>query len=188
MFSDLIMGFMNFFKNLTGKSKTEEKKPEKISFEEIESWIEKKRKELSMQEHGILGTVQEQISETIKSLKNGLYALQKTDIDSKKAEDKIKLIVKENLGNYVHYTEDFIKELENLKEPEFEKFIEKINKIFADFDKKSYLSYQKVTFIIGKEMANIKKEIIGLSKYLEKTFAENKSIIDFFKTISFVEA
>ena len=124
-------------------------------------------------------TVLEELNEKIK-------VLEIIDVDSIKAEDRIKLIVNENLNNYLGHIGKFVDYLSDLKEEEFEKMVYKINNIFADFNKKSYMSYQKATILIGKEMATTKESTIGLSKYFEKLFNENKDLLNLPKSISFI--
>jgi len=177
------MGFFDFFKKR--KNKVEE--TEKLNFDDLETWVNNKRKEIENKEKEIFILIQNRISENINELDEKLKILQAIDIGSKKAEDKIKLIIKENLINYVHYVRDFMENLEKLEKEKLEKFTSDLNKVFSDFDRKSYLSYQKITFLVGKEMAEIKKSILNLSKYLKEMLDENKNLVDSSKTISFVE-
>ena len=77
---------------------------------------------------------------------------------------------------YIESVEDFIERLNNLEEPKLGKFIEKINKIYFDFNKRSFKNYERATILIGKEMASIKEGVRVFSKSLLKTYEENKDI------------
>ena len=179
------MKFIDLLKKIIGKDK---ELPEiKIGLNEIEGWIENKKSEIENREKEIFVLIKNKISAVVKDLDEKLIVLESVDLEQRKVEDKIKLIVKENLNNYISYVKNFKENLNNLEEKKLEEFITKINKIFLDFDKKSYKSYQKATFLIGDEMADVKNSIIGFSKYLAGILNENKEVIDILKIISFIE-
>ena len=179
------MGFIDFLKKIIGK---EEKLPEvKIGFNEIESWIENKKSEIENREKEIFVLIKDKISAVVKELDEKLIVLESIDIEQRKVDDRIKLIVKENLSNYIFCAKDFKENLTNLEEEKLQELLVKINKIFLDFNKKSYKSYQKATFLIGDEMADVKNSIIDFSKYLTRILNENKDIIDVIEVISFIK-
>jgi len=180
------MSLINFFKKLIEKNRLKEskKETEKVLFDEIDKWIQIKEKEIETKEKEIFIPINNKIPEVINEIKEKIIILKNVDVESIKVEDKIKLIVRENLNNYINYVESFIVELDNLKEEKFERFITTMNKIFSDFDKKSNRSYQKATFIIGKEIADINESIINFSRYLMKISDENKDLTNLSKVIS----
>lgn len=182
------MGFISFLRKITKKNKLNElkKEPQKIDFKGLADYIESKRKEIEYQEKEIFSMIKDETALVILELNEKLQILESVDIESKKVEHKIKLIVKENLNNYIGYVKNFIENLGSLREEQFEKFVGRINNIFLDFDKKSHLSYQKVTFLIGKEIADIKNKFVDFSKYLTKIINENKEIVDSSEIISFI--
>ena len=49
------------------------------------------------------------------------------------------------------------------------------------------MTYQKATFLIGDEMADVKNSIIDFSKYLTRILNENKDIIDIIEVIFFIK-
>jgi len=175
------MSFINFFR----KKKQKLKKP--IDFDEIKILTGDKRKEIKEKEKEIFILIKNKIPEFLENLNEKLEVLENVDINSKKVENKIKLIVKENLINYLRYVKTFMEKMENLDEKNFEKFIVNIKQNFLDFDKKSYIGYQKVTFLIGKEIAEVKNSIINFSKYLEKLFSINKEVMQNSKIIFSIE-
>ena len=178
------MKFIDLFKKIIGKDK---KLKIKIGLNEIENWIENKKGEIENREKEIFSLIKNKISAVVKDLDEKLMVLESVDIEQRKVEDKIKLIVRENLNNYISYVKNFKENLTNLEEKKLEELIIKINKIFSDFDKKSYKSYQKATFLIGDEMADVKNIIIDFSKYLTRILNENKDIIDILEIISFIK-
>ena len=183
------MGFMDFLKKLAEKKAKElEKEPEKIAFKDVENWIKNKEKELELKEKDVFVLIKTKTSTTTNELKEKAKILEKVDYKSKKAEDRLKLIVEENLGNYLIHLKEFIEKLSNLENQNLEKVVDNTNKIFSDFDKKSYMNYQKATILIGKEIGNIKESTINLSKYLKKIFNQNSELINSSKKLNSIKS
>ena len=181
------MGIFSFFKKLVKKNKVEEIVIEKFAFSEIENWIENKIKENELKEKEILFVVGGKIEDFIKELREKIVILEDFDVEAKKEKEQIKNIVINSREKYIESVEDLIEKLNNLEEPKLKKFIEKINKIFFDFHKKSFKNYERATILIGKEMASIEEILKVFSKNLLKTFDENKLIIDSFKNLLIIK-
>ena len=182
------MGFWDFFrKRNKGKEEIEN---EKISVRELEPWLFNKKTEIKKQEKIFLKLIQERISQLTQEFEEEISVLKKIDVDKKKAEEKIKLIVKENLNNYIYCLEKLITRLKDTSEEKdntIGNVIEKINSIFSDLEKRSRMSYEKATFLIGKEMEKTKESIRLFFKDLEKFLKENQDLTDKSKTISLIE-
>ncbi|MAG78855.1 hypothetical protein CMI40_00570 [Candidatus Pacearchaeota archaeon] len=181
------MGIFDFLKKIFETDNVEEIVIEKLDFFEIESWIERKIRENEIKEKEILSVVKKKIEVFIKEFREKIVILENFDIKAKKEKDHLKNIVAESREKYIESVEDLIERLSDLKELKLEKFIEKINKIFFDFNKSSFKNYERATILIGKEMANIKESLKVFSKDLLKTFEESKSIIDFFRNILIIK-
>lgn len=82
---------------------------------------------------------------------------------------------------YIESVENLIEKLNSIEEPKLKKFIEQVNKIYLDFNKSSFKNYERVTFLIGKEAANIRKSLEVFSRELVKIYEENKLMIDSFE-------
>ena len=182
------MGLFDFFRKITEK-KIEEPKIllEKIAFSEIGNWIERKRKDVEISEKEIFFSVQEKINVFTNELEGKINILKDVDIGQKKAEDRINYAVNESRKKYIESLRDLIENLEGLKKDGLDKFIRDINKIFLDFNKSSYKSYERTTILIGKEMANLKNNLKVFSGDLIKLFNENKNIVDSFNEISLIK-
>lgn len=180
------MKILNLFKKLIKKEKVQ-LVPEKLTFSEIEKWLEKKIEENQTKEKQILILVKEKIKNFNSDLRTKIILLSEVDVESKKAEDKIKEIVNNSRAQYTEAVDNLITHLENLKETRFSDFTKKINNIFLDFNKKSFKNYERATILIGKEMASIKESLKVFSKNLLKTFDENKLIIDSFKNLLIIK-
>ena len=127
--------------------------------------------------------IQVRISQLIQELEEKISTLKKINVDKKKIEEKIKIIVRENLDNYIYYLDELIDKLKKMNEFDKE-IVEKINSIFSDFEKRSKMSYEKATFLIGKELGDIKESIRAFFKDLENILKDNKDLIDKSKIIS----
>ena len=180
------MGLINFFKK---KKKVEEVEEEikKIPFDELENFLNKKRSEIKEKEKEIFSLIENKTPEFIEELNKKIITLENKGNSLKNTEDKIYLIVKENLGYYILRISRLLEDINNKKEDNFEEFVEKTNKIFLDFNDKTHVMYQKVTLLIGDEIANIKSHINNFSKYQTDLFDENKEIIDSSKAISSIK-
>jgi len=179
------MGIFDLFKKLVKESKVEEEVvSENLAFSEIEGWIKGKLGENELKEKEIVYGFGGQIEGFIKELKEKIVALESFDVEAKREKDEIKNIVVESRSKYIESVEYLIERLNNLEEPKLDKFIEKINKIFLDFNKGSYKNYEKATILIGKEMASIRDSVRAFSENILKTYEGNKGVVSSFKTLS----
>ena len=103
------MGFLDFFK----KNKKQIVEVEKVSQKEFPDWLINKKSKIEKEEQEFLVSVIKLISGLISELKEEISVVNKIDIDEIKAEDRIKLIVKENLRNYLNYLDKLILRLKN---------------------------------------------------------------------------
>ena len=177
------MGLWDFFR----KKKQPEVKEQKITSDNLQPWLQNKKAEIEKQETSFSKTVQKRASQLIKELKEKTSALEKLDVNEKRAEQKIKLIVKENLDNYASYTNKLISNLESLNENPKKEVVEKINSFFSDFEKRSKISYEKATFLIGKELREIKDSIRVFFRDLDSILSENKSFLEEAKAVYQIE-
>jgi hypothetical protein len=181
------MGIFDFFRKIFWEEEPKEIEKQKISFSEIGSWVEKKAGENETREKEVFNLIQEKIIFFSNELNEKVNILKNVDIESKKAEEKIKSIVAEGRKKYLEFTESFINDLNAIQKDNLEKVISSINKIFLDFNKSSNMSYERATILIGKEMGEIKDSLKSLSKELIKVFDESKHIVDSSKAISLIQ-
>jgi len=181
------MGIFDFFRKLAKTDNVKEIVTEKLAFSGIEGWIERKIRENELKEKDVISGVERKIENFIKEIKVKIIILEDFNVGAKKDSDKIKNIVADSREKYIESVGGLIERLNDLEEPKLEKFIEKINKIFFDFNKGSFKNYERATILIGKEMASIKESLKVFSKGLLKTFNENKPIIDSFKNLFIVK-
>ncbi len=178
------MGFWDFLKK--NNTEKEEIKVEKIAVEELRPWLLTKKKKIAEKEENFLKLVREKIAQLIQELEEEASVLKRINVEEKKAEEKIKLIVRENLHNYIYYLERLINKLKEINK-ENGGIIEKIDFVFFDFKKRSSISFEKTTFLIGKEMASVKDSTRNFFENLDNILKENKKLIDESKIINSAE-
>jgi len=182
------MGIFDFWRKITRNEKTKEIEKEKIAFSEIERRVENKRKEIEIKDGKIFVLIRERINVLINELKIKMNIVKNINVEQKKAEDKIKSVVEEGRKKYVESVESLINNLDNLQRDKLEGVIANIDKTFLDFNKRSHMSYERATILIGKEMEDIKNELKVFSKEMINVFDENKESVDLSKSISFIES
>lgn len=181
------MGFLDFLKKILAEKKEQEQETENLKVSNLNIWIEQRKKEKKEKEKEIFNQIRIIISKIIEELGGEIKVLENLDLHNKKVVEKIKLIVRENLDNYISYLKELIRSLQKLSKEETGDIIEKINSVFSDFNKHSKMSFEKATFLIGKEIDAVKESIGKFFRNLEKVLHENKEIIEKFKIISVVE-
>ena len=165
------MGIFSFL-----RKKRIQKQGESVSLGTLARWLDCKNKEKSEKQEEFLNSVKKIITQLVSELKAEIDILENVDVETKKVNSKIKLIVKENLRNYIDYLKKVIEKLEEINC--LDGMVDKINSIFEDFRKKSQISYEKITFIVGKEMQATKDSIKKFFKDLEKILKYNKEEIE----------
>lgn len=174
------MGIFNFL-----KKNAQVKENEVLSQNQLPEWLLNKKNQHKEKEQEFLSPIRERISQLIEELKQEIIILENVDFDKKKVDSRIKLIVKENLRNYIGYLQKMIERLNEIDKRE--KIVDKINFVFEDFNKKSMISYEKITFIVGKEMQATKDSVKKFLKDLERILKGNKKDFEEFSTIELLE-
>jgi len=177
------MGIFDFFK----KKKQEKEIVEKISFKEILGEINNKKQEIENNQKEPKNKIKESLFELLQGLEQGRILLKGVDLEEKKAPEKAKLIVRENLIKFNDYLGKLISNLKELEYGSLEMLINKINLIFSEFEKKSLSSFEKSTFLIGKELGDIRENITKFYKIFNKIIKENEQLIREGRTILIIE-
>ncbi len=170
------MGFLDFFR----KKKTPEPEVEleEISFDEIGNWLDAKSKEFSEKEKKVFDLIDERIDLFVRENEVHLKVLREIDVEAKKVEERVKTIVKQGLDKYISYVDILIEGLRGVEGKNLSQFIKDVSKVFSNFEKHSYIFYERATYLIGDEIAVVKNEINNLSKYFTDLFSENQKLID----------
>ena len=181
------MGIFDFLRKITKEKETEEVNKESLTFSHIGNWIEKKKEEIKTKEKNLFVLIKGRISHFTHNLEEKIKIVRSVDVNTKKAEDRLKSATEDGRSKYLEALESFLENLNNLQEDRTEIIISNVNRLFSSFIKASHMSYERATILIGKEMADIKNEVKNISKDLIKVFDEHKVILDISKTISILE-
>jgi|SRR3989344_3454962 len=176
------MGIFDFFK----KKKTE-LEIETIGFNEIKEFLSKKRQEIEGKQSQPKKQVEEILSELIKKLEERVEILENVELKNKKALEMEKLIVKQNLTNFVYHLKKLVSDLKKVNLGSFETLIDEINSVFSEFEKKSLISFQKSTYLIGEELGGVRDNIAKFFRSINGIVKENIFLVDQKKIISFIK-
>lgn len=152
------MGIFNLFKKKT----PEIKEIKKIDFNLLEHELELINLEIKEQEKKVLEKIDFLVKGLVEELSREIEDLKKIDLSKKKAEDRIKNIVKDNLEKYTSILEKLKNNLSIIYACELssiEERLEKINQYFDEFDKRSYFHFEKATYLIGDELGKTKESL-----------------------------
>src|SRR3989338_3459949 len=177
------MGIFDFLRKITQGKKTPESGKEKIVFSELGSWAEIRIKDIEKQEEDVFSLIKGKTDVFSKEIRERIKAIENFNVSQIKAEDRIKSAVEEGRKKYIESVEALVENLNNMKSDKLENIISYSDKVFSDFNKRSRLSYERATILIGKEMAEIRESLKSFSKDLIKIFDENKSLAESSKTI-----
>ncbi len=178
------MGIFDFLK----KEKEKEIISEKLTFSEIEDWIERKGKENEIEERELVISIKDRIKNLDNELEIKLSLLDEIDIESRKEDGRIKRVVSNSRIQYIGAINNLMANLGNLKETSFPDFIKKIDRALSEFNKTSFKNYERTTILIGKEMADIKEEVKSFSKDLVEIFNSNKEISELSQRIGLIKS
>ena len=182
------MGIFDFFKKKGKENVVEGNTIEKLAFSDIESWIKKKIKENEAKEKEIISMIMEKIRESTIGIREKIVVLELFDVELKKENERIKELVKSSRKDYIETVENLLERLNHLETNDFQKFMERIEKLFFEFNKISHKNYERATVLIGKEMASIKKGVKVFSTEILKTYDEKSDVVNFSKKISLVKS
>lgn len=175
------MGIFDFFR----------KKPsitqEKINLDNIDKYINDKKKDNQQKEKQLFESIKTSLTDFINELNEKNNILKKINLDEKKADPRAKFIIRENLSHYIDNVDKLLDQLKDLNSDNLADLITDIDSLFIDFDQRSKLNFEKATFLIGKELGEVKDSINNFIRNLKKNLEENKTILENSKIISEIE-
>ena len=187
------MGIFDFFRKKLSNIKSQEEdklrldRKKTLKFEELETWLADKKKNGEKEEEETIKEIEILISQLVLELNEENEEIGKVDLKDRKAEERVKIIVLENLSNYSHYVDVLVENLERLKKESLQEIIKDINKKFTEFKQKSNLSFEKATFLVGKELERPRESIRNFFEKLNNLAEENKNIFENSTQIQIIE-
>lgn len=181
------MSFIGKLKKLFTEEKVVETAQKTSSFEDLKDKLDKEMTQESHKNDNIIKEVRKSLEEFINAINESINNLKNINLDERKAEERLKVINKDNLMLYVSYLEKLILDLNKIEEKEVQKYIIEIFNVMNDFNKKSHLSFEKATILIGKEMAETKDKINSFAKNITEIFNDNKEFFNKVKLLKKIE-
>lgn len=182
------MALFKFLKKIINKDKRSKVVKEKISLDNISSWIKKKENNLSKEAELVYESLSESINKMNKELEVKLPILKSIDVESFGSDQRSKSIVKGNLKAYINYVERLAKNINNLKFTTIEEYGFNLENYFIDFLNKTKENYQKASFMINKELIDVKDALAKFYGKQKRVYEDNKKIIDLTNTLNSIKA
>jgi hypothetical protein len=167
----------SFLKNILKKDFVKEVKEELLDFNDIRTWIKNKELELKDKEQKVLDSIHVKINLLNTTSNEKLIILNDFNFEATKSDDRVRSIVKDSLMTYIASVKRLIKSVNDLPYKDLEDYAFKMEKLFTDFFKKSQMSYQKSTFLVGKEILAVKNVLIKFYKQQKNIFESDEKII-----------
>ncbi len=178
------MGFFDFFFR---DRKVIEEKIERVALGQLQERIQAEKNKIKDKEKEVVTLINNRILKLAAELEEEKNALEKVDLKEKRVEEKIKTIVIGNIGAYVFYLNKLIDDLKGITKENLEKITGQIDSAFLNFKQKSSLSFEKATFLVGKEFDAVGRSINSFFRDLKTVLEENQELIETSKIISSVE-
>jgi chromosome segregation ATPase len=167
------MGIFDFF-----RSKKSVQEPKKIEFEHVKDFLAKEKQKIAESEIKSINIIKNNIKIVSGEFEEEISALNKIDLKERKVEQKIKLIVLENAKIFAGYIEKLKDKLEYLRSQRLEQLAREIDANFQDFKKKSFMSREKTSILIGKELGAVQKTIDSFYEDMNEILEDNKNLIE----------
>lgn len=182
------MALFDFLKSVLKKAETKEPEEETVALSALHAWLKHKQENLRTQEDAAVRSFKEEILQLRGKLDEHLPILKNVDIEAKKVDAKVKLIVKNNLKSYTTFVERLLKNIDDLEYTTMEEYARKIDDYYADFLKKSNSSYGKSNYLVGKELVAVKEPLVRFYKRAREAFEENKDLIATSHTVASIRS
>jgi len=170
------MKLFNFLKRKKTIEKNNENK--EVLWEELGSYILTEQKKVEENKSEFFESVHNIILEHSADIEKKVETLESIDIDSKKIEERAKIIVKQSVEKYVTEVKKLLFQLKNSRQEAIEEFINQVNQSFAHFDKRSAIFYGRSNYIIGDELLTVKNSIQKIHQEFSTLLNSKKETIE----------
>jgi hypothetical protein len=174
------MKMLDFFRKRKGKVLAE---PLRMNFSEVGDWIEGEILKSKKREDYVLGGLKERISDFVLDIEEKIIVLRNFDLASRKEDKRIKNAVLDSRNLYIESLGNLVRDLGKVDEVRVKVFVDEVNRIILDFDKKSFKNYGRANYLIGNELVDIKKSLKSFSSDVLKIFEDNKGDVDLFSSL-----
>ncbi len=170
------MALFDFLKKTTSKKKSSLDSLH-LSFAALLPWVKNKQVALNKKERLVFDSLRDTLTFLHSQLEKKLPLLENVNLDKKKTDSATKLIVMNSVKTYVALVRRLLKNSDDLEFITLEDYAFKLDKYFADFFKNSLMSYQKVTFLVGKEIEGVKDLLVKTYRRQQKINEANENLV-----------
>ncbi|MFA7707885.1 MAG: hypothetical protein WCX73_02965 [Candidatus Pacearchaeota archaeon] len=167
------MGIFDFFK----AKKQEIEKNQEIVFKDLGEKIKDKNLEIERAEKEPKIQIKKELKELWAGLEQEQVLLKNIGLKDKKVPEKVILIVNENLIKFSEYLQALISKTKKAEFKSLDQTIREVNLIFQEFEGKSSKSFQKSTFLVGKELEAIRARITKFYRHFNKIVSESQEVL-----------
>lgn len=141
--------------------------------------IEEIRELIKERNSAVVDELKTNVNSFIEKLETYVQDLKKLNIENYSSEEKEKSIILGNKESFLNQLKILIKNLKelNYKQSSTNELVQEIDSLLDEFDKKSSLAFQKLSFFIGDVIAKLSKSISSFSKWLNHFKKINESLL-----------
>ena len=155
------MGIFDIFR------KKKEEPVEKITFDKLDYFVDKETKSLNEKYESFTEEIKKDAGQFSLKIKQKIPSLRLINLENRKEQEKLKAVVIENLLLYVGHLEKLLEELKKIEDKGTEDYINDLQLVFNDFNKKSRISFCRATILIGKEIEKVRDIMKNFMKVLD---------------------
>ena len=155
--------------------KKEEKAKETIKFEKLKEKLEEEIRGMEKRKEETKNEIINEISDFDLQARGQIARLEKVNLESRKEQENVKLVVKEYLALYINYVKKLLLDLNSARNLENEEYIKKLNQIVYNFERNSKNPFEKATILIGKEMGEMQETAKKLFSRINNILRNNLS-------------
>lgn len=170
------MSWLDYFSRLFEGKK--EQKIESFSISQLPGKIEEELKNSSETRKRIKKAVSGQIDTFSSDIGEQIKILENVNLEKRKENEKIKVLVKENLRAYLIQLKKLLADLKSIENLEPEQYLKRVNEFLHNFNTSSRSTFEKSTILAGNELERTKEIIKRLLENLNRLLDENKHSLE----------
>jgi DNA repair exonuclease SbcCD ATPase subunit len=128
--------------------------------------------------HGLKQQIEKRIALFEGEVNNSIEILRNVDLSKRKEYERIKITVQDNLHLYVDYLKKLLNDLKKIDEKELAGYFNRIFSCLNEFNRNSRVSYEKATYLIGREMASARSLVKQFGQDISTLAEQNKPFFE----------
>jgi DNA repair exonuclease SbcCD ATPase subunit len=149
-----------------------------VHLNELSARVESFVKDTEAKNQALKQQLEKRISLLEGEANNSIEVLRNVDLSERKEYEKIKLTVHDNLNLYIDYMRKLLSGLKKINERTLADHFNKIFSCLNEFNRASYLPYEKATYLIGREMASARLLVRQFANDISALAEQNKPLFE----------